>query len=78
MKILSRIKYVVASVVLLLGNKTLCDANVLEGGAMRNVQIDSGHSFQMASSVSEPATMLLLGVGLVLLAGFAKRGKGEQ
>ncbi len=79
MRILSRcLKSAVATTVLLLGSNTFCYADVLVGGALRNMQIDPGQSFQISASAPEPATMLLLGIGLVLLAGVAKKGKGEQ
>lgn len=79
MRILSRcLKSVVATTVLLLGSNTFCFADVLDSGVLRNIQIDPGQSFQISASTPEPATMLLLGIGLVLLAGVAKKGKGEQ
>ncbi len=78
MRILSRyLKSAVATTVLLLGSNMFCYADVLDGGTLGNIQIDPGQSFQISAS-PEPATMLLLGIGLVLLAGVAKKGKGEQ
>jgi hypothetical protein len=74
MKILSRcIKNVVAIIVLLLGSSSHCYAAIL-GGTMRNLRIDPIQSLQM-SAEPEPATMLLLGVGLILLAAVSKKGK---
>ncbi len=74
MKILSRcIKRSVAIFGLLVGNSSLCYADILDG-TLRNIRIDPVLSLQM-SAEPEPATMLLLGVGLILLAAISKKGK---
>lgn len=76
MKILSRyIKVIIAAIVLLIGNSTFCYADILDG-ALRNIQIDSVQSFQ-TSAAPEPATMLLFGIGLVLLAAVARKGNNK-
>ena len=74
MKILLRcIKNLVAIIVLLVGSSSLCYADIL-GGTLRNIRIDPVQSLQM-SAEPEPATMLLLGVGLILLAVVSKKSK---
>lgn len=74
MKIVSRcIKNLVAIIVLLVGSSSHCYADVL-GGTLRNLRIDPVQSLQI-SAEPEPATMLLLGVGLILLAAVSKIGK---
>lgn len=75
--ILRSIKSVIAATVVLLASKTFSYAAVLDGGVLRNIQTDSGQNFQISASTPEPATMLLLGIGLVLLAGVARKGRGS-
>lgn len=79
MRTISRyLKPIFAIILLLLGSNTFCSADVLGGVTLKNIQIDPGQSFQISASTPEPATMLLLGIGLVLLAGVARKAKGEQ
>ena len=70
-------KFLVTSCLMLLWENTLCSASILDGGSLKNVKIDPLQSLQFSASTPEPATMLLLGIGLVLLAGVARKGKGE-
>ena len=76
MKVYPRyIKVIVATVMLLIGSNTFCFADILNG-TLSNIQIDSAQNFQ-TSAAPEPATMLLFGIGLVLLAAVARKGNNK-
>lgn len=75
MRILQRyVQCIIAMAVLLLVSSTFCYADILNAPSI-NIQFDPVQSFQMSASRPEPATMLLLGIGLILLSAVLRKGK---
>lgn len=76
-KAIRYLKIIIASLVLLVGATTSSyGANV--HNIFSNMFGEQVGGLQLAGSAPEPETMLLLGIGLLLLATVLRRGKKKQ
>ncbi|BHH85726.1 PEP-CTERM sorting domain-containing protein [Desulforhopalus sp. 52FAK] len=73
-KAFNYLKSIVSTIVLLVGTATSSYGSQISNPFSQSLG-GQAQVFQLSNSTAEPETMLLLGIGLILLAAVAKKGK---